>query len=215
MHKNNLYFISIKKEFLDFLYNKVSILLFIMASCFLIFMNQIPILNNKIEVNPSKLYILLDFIICIFFITQYLYDGFKKDCSTGGVIFLLNCNVPCNIYLLGKKIVSFLFIILFISLRIKDFLSFFSLIDYFWIFLFFVFIVNNTFLFSILFYSPNMNLIAYVLIYVIPVFLLVLFMSFKLNILKILILVFVNLFIKKKTITAWYSRRFRIPLKTV
>lgn len=214
MHKKDLFIQSIKKEFLDLINNRISILLFFICASFIVFQNRIPKINSMITGNPSKVYIILSFVFCIFYITQFLYDGFKRDFSSGGIFFILNCKIPVGIYLFGKKIVSCLLISILILLRVKDFIDIFSWKDYLWIFLFFVFVVNNTFLFSILFYSPNTNFIAYMLIFVFPVLLLCIFLSFKLQLLKSLILLLINVFIKRKLIRAWYSRKFRIPLKS-
>lgn len=214
MHKKDLLIKSIKKEFLEFINNKISILLLFLCASFIVFQNRIPKINSMITENASKVYIILSFIFCIFYITQFLYDGFKRDFSSGGIFFVLNCKIPIGIYLFGKKIVSCLLISILILLRIKDFIDIFSWKDYLWIFLFFVFVVNNTFLFSILFYSQNTNFIAYMLIFVFPVLLLCIFLSFKLQILKSLILFLINVFVKRKLIVSWYSRRFRIPLKS-
>ena len=85
--------------------------------------------------------------------------------------------------------------------------------DYLWIFLFFIFVITNSIFFSMLFYTPNTNSLAYLFLFIVPVILILIFLSFRLPIIKSIILLCFILSLTKNIRKLWFSKRFRLYLK--
>lgn len=203
----------LQKEIYELINSKTSLFLMIFA---LIAAEIIPFfdLSKFPEVeNLSLLYVICDLMLCTFIISQFLYDGLKKDFSSGGAIFLLNCGKSKHTLIIGKKIIALFLAVLIILIRIKDFLIIFSSLDFLWIALFFIFLIDNTFLFSMLFYTPNTNLLAYTFSFVVPLLLLMFFLCFRLPVFKAIIFILLIIFINKKITNVFYSKHFRTNLK--
>lgn len=206
-------FCSIKKEFCEFYYNKASLFLNVFAFSFVIFL---PFVDQQFmnvpEEHRNKIYVFFSLIVCVFVVTQRLFDGLKNDFSSGGAIFLINSGCSCHVYLLGKKLVSFAIVFLLLVFRLKEFLSFFSVFNFILLFVFFDFVIDNTFLFSMFFYTKNENILAYLFIMVLPVMMLPLIILPKFAILKIIILSFFIIIENKQVPRIYNSRRFRFNL---
>lgn len=213
MHKKKILF-SLRKELLDYLHNPISLLLLVLTSFFLLFADKLSFFQEASkEMKPEKFYIILDFVFCVFLISQYIYDSFKRDCFTGSIIFYLNTKSPCKIYLFGKTFVSLIITFIILFLKFPFLVSLFSSFDYLWIFLFFIFVITNSIFFSMLFYTPNTNSLAYLFLFIVPVILILIFLSFRLPIIKSIILLCFILSLTKNIRKLWFSKRFRLYLK--
>lgn len=203
----NLCIVSLKKEIRDFFYGKIKLLFLVCIFCFTIFFKKFKI--SAIENN--SFFILLGITIIIF-INQYIYDSCKNDFSKGGLAFNLNLKCKPVEYLFGKKMIS-----LFIASTIY-FCNFifnrqhYNITLFIWIFIFFNFVIDNTFLFTMLFNSDNGNLIVYSFSCVIPVLLFVLCFHIKFFILKLLFLLLITISVKCFLTKCYYSKKFRIEL---
>ena len=217
MRKIDFCFLSLKKELRDFLTNKVSICIFLLAGLFVVFlpffMDKIPFGVEEIkEIDRQKTYVLLDFVVCIFVMSQFLYDNMKNDFTGGTCFFLLNLSADGFSYFFGKGLLAFLMGTVCVFLRIEDFLLIFSWLDFIWIFLFFIFVINLICFFSMLFFTPNTNFIAFLLIFLLPLFLLVIFLNVKWLFLKVIFLLVMIWTAEKWKKNVFYSKRFRIKL---
>jgi len=206
-------FCSIKKEIYELFYNKASLFLSVFALVFVIFL---PLIDKQFmnipEISKSKSYVLLSMTMCVLVVSQRLFDGLKNDFSSGGAIFLINSGCSCRVYLFGKKLVSFVVIFVLLIFRLKEFSNIFNIFDFLLLFMFFDFLINNSFLFSMLFYTKNTNILSYLFMMIIPIMMVPLILQPKLFVLKIItLLIFIG--IENAQIPKIYnSRRFRFNL---
>ena len=207
MLRFNLCIVSLKKEIRDFFLGKIKLSLLALIFCLVFFVQKLKIM--KIENNSFFVFL---GVISIIFISQYIFDSCRNDFFKGGFAFNLNLKCKPAEYLVGKKIVtSFIVVVIYFSnfLCNRQYYNFSLII---WIFLFFNFVIDNTFLFTMLFNSDNGNLIVYSFSCVIPVLLFVLSFYIKYFLLKVLFLVFISMLVNIYLPKCYYSKKFRIGL---
>lgn len=214
MRKISNYLMNIRKSFIEIWNSKRTLFFwcfFITIIClYPIIKNKLLIKNVQIENSSILSYIeMLD----IFLIVQYILDSSKREFTDGGGIFVLNMRTSWFAYLLGKAIVCLLLVtFLFLSAyhEISEVITMKSIIL---LLLFYVFVINNTFLFSLLFSTTNSLIISYSISVILP-FLIMRIVSIIPKYFERYMFLGILLFILNKCITkAYISNKFRGNLR--
>lgn len=214
MPRIKLYLLNIKKEFLELLNNRAVLFLWGLAFIILLFF---PFIDKKFFDNSSNLtsqsMLYYVQIISIILLGQFIFDGCKKDFSKGGGIFLLNVKSTCKAYLFGKRVVSSVLLIFLYSSRFSSLSEVITCKSILFLILFYIFVINNALIFSLLFYTSNTSFFAFILINFIPLFFFFLLNFINLYFIRFVILILLNIVLQKNLIKIYWSKWFRKNLK--
>lgn len=215
MHKFDLMLLSIKKEIRELCKNKVRLFILGITGIILFFL---PLLDQFFfkgviySKNNQFLIFLVISMICIFFVSQYMFDSCKLDFTTGGTVFFINNKISAVVYVLGKEVVCILMLFFLYCCRLSDIKNILTMKSYIWLFLFYFFEMNNTFFFTMLFYREKFNLIAYGLTYIVPVIIFLILSLIKVYFIKYLLII-ISIIIQQTNLTKIYeSKSFRVYL---
>lgn len=210
MHKTKRIYLVIKKSFMDILFNKSVLFLWIIFGILIFFF---PFINTRyfikqIEMSSQSFYMILK-IISIILIEQYVFDSCKRDFSNGNAAFILNLKISPGSFALGKILVSICLLTFLFLLRIDLINEYLTIKEIVYMIFYFSFVVYNALFFTLLFFTTASSMISFCLINLFSFFVFFLLNMIKIYFLRIFLILSLILFFHKLICRVYYSLRFR------